>query len=328
MNLGITDYGGPVRQRRCARQAHRPPNSHPEKSGRPGLAPLPRLLQLGRYSGGIPCRSFRPIDLRKRQGSPALCRGDYDRETVFDDDPAAVARSWEEQGGTRIHLVDLDGAREGTKPARQKLAASIARAVHRPPSQLGGRRPPLWTTSPLSSTQESTASSWALSPLQILSLSERRVKRYGERIAVWSWMREMAALQSRGWTEDSGRRHNRAGPDASPPNGVRRFIHTGHLPRRLRCRGVNVEGPCRTFAEAVAPIPRHRPQGGVHHSRWTSEPLAATDIEAVIIGPRPLHRRHLPPGCNRRRRPLTPPLFPRRRESESHFPTQTPYRIK
>ncbi|MEX0682518.1 MAG: 1-(5-phosphoribosyl)-5-[(5-phosphoribosylamino)methylideneamino] imidazole-4-carboxamide isomerase [Dehalococcoidia bacterium] len=42
-----------------------------------------------------------------------LDQGDYARETVFDDDPVAVARRWQAAGATRLHVVDLDGARDG-----------------------------------------------------------------------------------------------------------------------------------------------------------------------------------------------------------------------
>lgn len=42
-----------------------------------------------------------------------LQQGDYNRETVFDDEPASVARRWVGQGADCLHLVDLDGARDG-----------------------------------------------------------------------------------------------------------------------------------------------------------------------------------------------------------------------
>src|SRR5258707_1036661 len=42
-----------------------------------------------------------------------LRQGDYQQKTVFSSDPAATARKWVEQGATYLHLVDLDGAREG-----------------------------------------------------------------------------------------------------------------------------------------------------------------------------------------------------------------------
>ena len=42
-----------------------------------------------------------------------LAKGDYDRVTVYHDDPAAQAQLFEEQGATWLHVVDLDGARSG-----------------------------------------------------------------------------------------------------------------------------------------------------------------------------------------------------------------------
>src|SRR5207248_1139137 len=52
------------------------------------------------------------IDLRGGR-CVRLRQGDYDRETVFGDDPAAMAAHWERQGAGRLHLVDLDGAKLG-----------------------------------------------------------------------------------------------------------------------------------------------------------------------------------------------------------------------
>ncbi|APW63338.1 1-(5-phosphoribosyl)-5-[(5-phosphoribosylamino)methylideneamino]imidazole-4-carboxamide isomerase [Paludisphaera borealis] len=65
-----------------------------------------------------------------------LRQGDYDRETVFGDDPAAMAARWESEGATRIHLVDLDGAKAGS-PVNVDSVRAIIRAVS-VPCQLGG----------------------------------------------------------------------------------------------------------------------------------------------------------------------------------------------
>ena len=43
-----------------------------------------------------------------------LFQGDYDKETVYSDDPCAIARGFVEAGAKYLHLVDLDGARDGT----------------------------------------------------------------------------------------------------------------------------------------------------------------------------------------------------------------------
>ena len=64
-----------------------------------------------------------------------LAQGDYDRETVFDQDPADAARRWIEQGAQRLHIVDLDGARE----ARAVNADAVERiAALGVPVQIGG----------------------------------------------------------------------------------------------------------------------------------------------------------------------------------------------
>ncbi|MFQ5595912.1 MAG: 1-(5-phosphoribosyl)-5-[(5-phosphoribosylamino)methylideneamino]imidazole-4-carboxamide isomerase, partial [Anaerolineae bacterium] len=52
---------------------------------------------------------FPAIDLRQGR-CVRLYQGDPERETVFGDDPLAIAREWAEQGAEWLHLVNLDGA--------------------------------------------------------------------------------------------------------------------------------------------------------------------------------------------------------------------------
>ena len=67
-----------------------------------------------------------------------LRQGDMNDETIFSEDPAAVARHWLEQGARRLHLVDLNGAVAG-KPRNQAAVKAIVQAVgDRIPVQLGG----------------------------------------------------------------------------------------------------------------------------------------------------------------------------------------------
>ncbi len=64
-----------------------------------------------------------------------LVQGDYDRETVFDDDPIAPARRWIDEGAEMLHVIDLDGAREG----HAANAAFVERiAALGKPVQVGG----------------------------------------------------------------------------------------------------------------------------------------------------------------------------------------------
>ncbi|MED1915723.1 1-(5-phosphoribosyl)-5-[(5-phosphoribosylamino)methylideneamino]imidazole-4-carboxamide isomerase [Brevibacillus sp. DP1.3A] len=65
-----------------------------------------------------------------------LFQGDYGQETVYADSPLAMAKRWVEQGATWVHLVDLDGAKEG-KPANAALIKEIARSIP-VPVQVGG----------------------------------------------------------------------------------------------------------------------------------------------------------------------------------------------
>lgn len=65
-----------------------------------------------------------------------LFQGDYDRETVFSDDPLEVALKWQSMGAPRLHIVDLDGAATG-ELCNLKIVKDIASAMLIP-TQLGG----------------------------------------------------------------------------------------------------------------------------------------------------------------------------------------------
>jgi phosphoribosylformimino-5-aminoimidazole carboxamide ribotide isomerase len=75
------------------------------------------------------------IDLRGGK-CVRLQQGDYAQETVFGEDPAEMARHWVAQGAQCLHLVDLDGAREG-RPGNLESIRAIVGAVHIP-CELGG----------------------------------------------------------------------------------------------------------------------------------------------------------------------------------------------
>src|SRR5262245_25582070 len=75
------------------------------------------------------------IDLRGGQ-CVRLRQGDYDQETVFGADPAAMARRWVADGATFLHIVDLDGAKAG-QPVNESSIRAIVQAAG-VPCQLGG----------------------------------------------------------------------------------------------------------------------------------------------------------------------------------------------
>jgi phosphoribosylformimino-5-aminoimidazole carboxamide ribotide isomerase len=78
---------------------------------------------------------FPAIDLRDGR-CVRLYKGDYARETVYGDDPAAQARAFAAAGAPWIHVVDLDAARTG-EPLNRPVIASICAAVD-VPVQVGG----------------------------------------------------------------------------------------------------------------------------------------------------------------------------------------------
>ena len=75
------------------------------------------------------------IDLRGGK-CVRLRQGDYKRETVYGDDPAAMARQWVGQGAACLHLVDLDGAKDG-QCVNFEAVERIVTAVD-VPCELGG----------------------------------------------------------------------------------------------------------------------------------------------------------------------------------------------
>ncbi len=75
------------------------------------------------------------IDLRGGK-CVRLRQGDYGQETVYGDQPAAMAARWVAEGAEYLHLVDLDGAREG-RPCNRPAVAAIVQAVEIP-CELGG----------------------------------------------------------------------------------------------------------------------------------------------------------------------------------------------
>jgi phosphoribosylformimino-5-aminoimidazole carboxamide ribotide isomerase len=76
------------------------------------------------------------VDLRDGR-CVRLREGRSDRETVFSDDPVAMALRWTALGAARLHVVDLDGAFAG-EPRQTALVAKIVAAVAPVPVEVGG----------------------------------------------------------------------------------------------------------------------------------------------------------------------------------------------
>lgn len=84
------------------------------------------------------CELYPAIDLLGGR-CVRLLRGSFDAVSVFDDDPVRMAQHWRDEGATWLHVVDLDGAREG-EPRHLEVLRGIVSATGLPVQFSGGLR--------------------------------------------------------------------------------------------------------------------------------------------------------------------------------------------
>lgn len=141
------------------------------------------------------------IDLRGGR-CVRLFQGDYARETTYSSDPVAVAHRWEGLGAPRLHVVDLDGAREG-RPVNHEMMAAICAAVSIPVEVSGGIR---------AMDAVSAAFAYGAAQVQLGSAAVRdpqlvrnAVARHGPAISIAIDARA-GRVQTDGWLKDGGMR--------------------------------------------------------------------------------------------------------------------------
>jgi phosphoribosylformimino-5-aminoimidazole carboxamide ribotide isomerase len=157
------------------------------------------------------------IDLQSGR-AVRLLRGEFEQETVYDTDPVAVARRWQEAGAELIHVVDLDGAREG-RPVQLDLVGRIAAVAQ--VEAAGGLR-----------TQENVQAAIDAGATRIVvgtsaldfDLMQRLIGHHGEQIVVALDTRE-GKIAIRGWIESSKWPLLDLARQLID-SGVQRFLHT------------------------------------------------------------------------------------------------------
>lgn len=124
-----------------------------------------------------------------------LFQGDYAQETVYGESPVDIAKEWVRKGATWLHLVDLDGAKEG-KPVNGELIRAIAQAVNVPVQIGGGIR----TESDIVNYLEGGIQRVILGTAAIedRAFTDRVLGLYGERIAIGLDCRG-GYVATRGW---------------------------------------------------------------------------------------------------------------------------------
>lgn len=127
-----------------------------------------------------------------------LTQGDYDRMTVYGDDPAAAARDFVNQGATCLHAVDLDGAKDGS-PQNRAVIAELTRLPLF--VEVGGG---MRSEADVERTLALGVNRVILGTAAItnFSLVARLVKAYGERIAVGVDARD-GLVATHGWLQTS-----------------------------------------------------------------------------------------------------------------------------
>ena len=128
-----------------------------------------------------------------------LFKGDYNQMTVYNNDPLAVARDFEAAGATCIHVVDLEGAKDGTTPNLETVRA-IANETSLFCEIGGGIR-----------SMETVETYLAVGVDRVIlgtaavtdeDFLRKAVERFGEKIAVGVDIRD-GKVAIRGWTETS-----------------------------------------------------------------------------------------------------------------------------
>lgn len=213
------------------------------------------------------------IDLRGGK-AVRLVEGNFARETVFDADPVDAALRWQAAGAEWIHLVDLDGARDGVR-ANTDSIARIREAVT-VKLQLGGGMRDLTN---LTEAHESGIDRMVIGSAAVTSpeLIPAAVAMFGSAIAVGIDARN-GQVATRGWQEQTTvSALDLAAKVAS--EGVEHIIFTD-IARDGRLEGPNLLA----LEELIAAIPANVIASGGVSNLADVQHIIATGASGVIIG--------------------------------------------
>jgi phosphoribosylformimino-5-aminoimidazole carboxamide ribotide isomerase len=160
------------------------------------------------------------IDIRDGR-TVRLAQGDYERETAYDDDPVVAARRWASEGARWLHVVDLDGAREG-EPRNLEHVRRIVAAVDIPIQLGGGLRDSGKVEAAISTGVERVVLGTAA--VRDPELAEAIAAAHGDRV-IASVDARGGKVAAEGWTERS-----ELTPEeviaALSERGINRFVYT------------------------------------------------------------------------------------------------------
>lgn len=163
---------------------------------------------------------YAAIDIRDGR-AVRLVQGDYERETAFDDDPVVAAMRWEADGAQWLHVVDLDGARDGA-PANLDHVRRIVAAVGIPVQLGGGLRDSGKVEEAMSSGVERVVLGTAA--VRDPEMAEAIAAAHGDRV-VAAVDAKAGVVAAEGWTQGSSVTPADLASELSS-RGVQRFIYT------------------------------------------------------------------------------------------------------
>lgn len=219
---------------------------------------------------------FPAVDIRGGK-CVRLTEGRFDAETVFADDPAAMARRWADEGAEYLHVVDLDGALAG-RPVNLAIVERIVNTVSIPVQLGGGIR-----------TLDSIAAILAAGVARVIigsaavrqpALVKEACALYGDRIVVGIDAKDgIAAVEGWGISGGVGAEELAARMAAA---GVARIIYTD-ISRDGTLGGVNVAATRALARAAGVPVIA---SGGVSGLADIAavRAVAGDGVEGVIVG--------------------------------------------
>ena len=203
-----------------------------------------------------------------------LKQGRYNAETVYSDNPLAMAKQWEAQGGKRLHIVDLDGARTGL-PKNVAIIKAIAQGISIPIQVGGGIR----NFDLIKELIDCGVNRIILGTTAVKNpnLLGEICKRFGEQIAV-AIDTKKGLVATEGWTQVSKKDTLTLAKEAIEL-GVKRFIYTD-ITRDGMLEGPNLESIKEFISGVSVPVIA---SGGVS-SKKDIEDLKTTGAEGCVVG--------------------------------------------
>lgn len=219
---------------------------------------------------------FPAIDIRGGK-CVRLLKGDFAQETVFSDDPAAMARKWQQQGAQFLHLVDLDGALAGKSQNLATVRAILA--VVTIPVELGGG---IRTMANIDEVLALGVRRVILGSVAVHNpdLVKAACAKYGNRVVVGIDAKD-GIVAVDGWGV-SGNVQVGSLAKAMAEAGVRTIIYTD-IARDGTLEGVNVEATARLARESGIRIVASGGVKSVEDIR-ALKPYEKNGIEGVIVG--------------------------------------------